>query len=223
MKKPPQKRGYNMALAFGQAKGKAQKNTILQYEYKNGDQKVRLVGGILPRYVYWIKGKNNKSIPFECLAFDRTTESFNNKERDYVQEYYPDLKCGWAYAIQCIDPADGQVKVLNLKKKLLEQIMVAAEDLGDPTDPETGWWVNFKRVKTGSQAYNVEYQLQPLKCKPEPLTAAEREAVENAKPIDELLVRPTPEAQKALLDQIRAMNEAGAEMDETVEEEFDIA
>lgn len=212
-----------MSIAFGKAKGKAQKNSILQYEYKNGDNKVRFVGGILPRYVYWIKGKNNKSIPFECLAFDREQEAFLNKEKDHVPEYYPDLKCGWAYAIQCIDSTDGQVKVLNLKKKLLEQIMTAAEDLGDPTDPETGWWVCFKRVKTGTQAYNVEYQLQPLKCKPEPLTEAEREAVAAATPIDELLVRPTPEAQKTLLDQIRNASDEGADMDETVEEEFDVA
>lgn len=212
-----------MAIAFNKAKGKAQKNHIEQYEYKTGDNRVRLVGGILPRYVYWIKGKNNKSIPFECLAFDRQAEAFTNKEVDHVPEYYPDLKCGWAYAIQCIDPSDGKVKVLNLKKKLLEQIMVAAEDLGDPTDPETGWWVYFKKVKTGAQAYNVEYQLQPLKCKPEPLTEAEKAAVAEATPIDELLVRPTPEAQKTLLEQIRNASDEGADMDEEVSEEFDIA
>ena len=40
-------------------------------------------------------------------------------------------------------------KVVNLKKKLWEQIITAAEDLGDPTDPESGWDVQFKRVKTG--------------------------------------------------------------------------
>ena len=47
------------------------------------------------------------------------TEAFTNVEKDWVREYHPELKCGWSYAIQCIH--DGKVKVLNLKKKLLEQ------------------------------------------------------------------------------------------------------
>ena len=68
----------------------------------------------------------------ECLSFDRNTEKFNNLEKDWVREYYPDLKCGWSYATQCID--NGKVKVVNLKKKLWEQIITAAEDLGDPTN-----------------------------------------------------------------------------------------
>ena len=58
----------------------------------------------------------------------------------------------------------------------MEQILVAAEDLGDPTDPEAGWDVHFKRVKTGPLAYNVEYQLQALKCKPRALDVEEKEA-----------------------------------------------
>ena len=153
-----------MALKFNEAQGSAKKDKIDQYTYKDGDNKLRIVGDILPRYVYWIKGENGKNIPMECLAFDRNTETFNNKEKDYVREFFPDLKCGWAYAIQGIDPADGNVKVVNLKKKLMEQIMVAAEDLGDPTDPETGWDIYFQRVKTGPMAFNVEYRLQALKC-----------------------------------------------------------
>ena len=52
---------------------------------------------------------------------------------------YPDLKCGWSYAMQCID--GGEVKVINLE--LFEAILTAAEDLGDPTDPETGWDVKL--------------------------------------------------------------------------------
>jgi hypothetical protein len=209
-----------MALSFGKAKGAAQKNNLNQYSYKNGDNSVRLVGGILPRYIYWVKGDNDKNIPLECLAFDRETETFNNAEKDWVREYYPDLKCSWSYSIQCIDPADGEVKVLNLKKKLLEQIMLAAEDLGDPTDPDNGWPIHFKRVKTGPLPYNVEYQFQPLKCKPIPLTEEEREAVANAKSIDELLPRPTADSQKELLERIMGGGDATA--DKEIEDEFDI-
>jgi len=198
-----------MALTFNNSKGSAQKSSINTFSYRDGDNTVRLVGDILARYVYWIEGQNGKNIPFECLSFDRNEERFNNKERDWVREYYPDLKCGWSYAMQCID--NGEVKVINLKKKLFEQIMTAAEDLGDPTDPVTGWDVKFKRVKTGPLAYNVEYQLQVLKCKQRELDENEASLVANLKSMDDVMPRPTPDAQKELLDRIR----------ETVTEEVD--
>jgi hypothetical protein len=207
-----------MALTFAKSKGAAQKSSISSFAYRDGDNSVRLVGDVLARYVYWIEGKNGKNIPFECLSFDRNEERFNNKEKDWVREYYPDLKCGWSYAMQCID--GGEVKVINLKKKLFEQIMTAAEDLGDPTDNQTGWDVKFKRTKTGPLAYNVEYQLQVLKCKPRPLDETELALVEGLKSMDDVMARPTPDAQKTLLDEIR---EAGAEeIDESLEDEFKI-
>ena len=213
-----------MGLAFNQAKGSAQKKTIDQYVYKNGNNVVRIVGKILPRYVYWVKGFNGKNIPFECLSYNRETETFDNKEKDWVQEAYPDLRCGWSYAINCIDPADGKVKVMNLKKKLTEQVMTAVEDLGDPTDPETGYALCFVKKKTGPNAYNVEYQFQPLKCKPCPLTDEEKALVAEATPIDEMLPRPTADAQKQLLDKIAAgdENEGADKVDPEIEDEFDI-
>jgi hypothetical protein len=193
-----------MALKFAQLEGKAKKSSINQFQYQDGDNIVRMVGDILPRYVYWIKGENDKNIPMECLSFNRSTETFDNKEKDWVRQYNPDMKCGWSYAIQCIDPKDGQVKVLNLKKKLLEQIMLAAEDLGDPTSAETGWDIAFKRVKTGPMAFNVEYQLQVLRCKTRALEEAELEAIAELKSMDEVLPRPSADAQKELLDRVRA-------------------
>ena len=171
-----------MAIKFNQHKGAAQKNSVTAYQYRDGDNSFRLVGDILARYVYWIKGENEKDIPLECLSFDRDKETFNNKEKDWVREYYPDLKCGWSYATQCID--GGSVKVVNLKKKLWEQIITAAEDLGDPTDPTTGWDVKFRRVKTGPLPYNVEYQLQVLKCKVRALSEAELALYETVKSMD---------------------------------------
>ena len=180
---------------------------------------MRLCGDILARYVYWIKGENDKNIPLECLSFDRNTESFNNKETDWVRNYYPDLKCGWSYATQCID--NGEVKVVNLKKKLWEQIITAAEDLGDPTDPDTGWDVCFKKVKTGPLPYNVEYQLQALKCKPRELDDEEKALYADFKSMDDVMPRPTPDAQKELLDRIREASTT--EVDETLEAEFNIA
>ncbi len=208
-----------MAISFNQQKGSAQKTSIKSYQYVNGDNKMRLCGDILARYVYWIKGQNDKNIPMECLSFDRNTESFNNKEKDWVREYYPDLKCGWSYATQCID--NGEIKVVNLKKKLWEQIITAAEDLGDPTDPDTGWDICFKKVKTGPLPYNVEYQLQALKCKPSSLSADDKALLEDLKSMDDVMPRPTPDAQKELLDRIREASTT--EVDETLEAEFNIA
>jgi hypothetical protein len=99
--------------------------------------------------------------------------------------------------------------------------MVAAEDLGDPTDLETGWDVHFKRVKTGPMAYNVEYQLQALKCKPRALTEDEMALVADLKSMDEVLPRPTADAQKELLDRLREGAD-NSTPDETISEEFDI-
>lgn len=191
-----------MAISFKNTKGKAQSNKVDSFEYKDGENTVRLVGGILPRYVYWLKGSNNKDIPVECLAFDREAEKFNNLQKDHVNDFFPDAKCSWSYSINCIDPKDGKVKALNLKKKLFEQIMTAAEDLGDPTDYDTGWDVVFKRVKTGPLAFNVEYQLQVLRCKQRALTPEERALADAEKSIDEKYVRPTEAEVLALLEKI---------------------
>lgn len=188
-----------MAISFKNTKGKAQSNKVEAYEYKDGENSVRLIGGLLPRYIYWIKGTNNKDIPVECLAFSREKEKFDNLEVDHVPKFFPELKCTWSYTVNCIDPKDGKVKALNLKKKLFEQIMTAAEDLGDPTDYDAGWDVVFKRVKTGPLPFNVEYQLQVLRCKSRPLSDAERELVTTSKAIDEKYPRPTAEEVLALL------------------------
>jgi len=207
-----------MAISFNQQKGSAQKSSISTYQYTDGDNKMRICGDILARYVYWIKGENDKNIPLECLSFARDEERFNNKEKDWVREYYPDLKCGWSYATQCID--NGEVKVVNLKKKLWEQIITAAEDLGDPTDPKTGWDIIFKRVKTGPLPYNVEYQLQALKCKTRALTDDELELFQGIKSMDDVMPRPTADAQKELLDRIRQATTS--EVDDTLEDEFKV-
>ena len=203
-----------MAISFKNTKGKAVKNTVESFEYKDGDNTVRIFGGVLPRYVYWLKGTNNKDIPVECLAFDREEERFNNKETDHVQSFFPEAKCSWSYSVNCIDPKDGKAKVLNLKKKLFEQIVTAAEDLGDPTDPDTGWDIVFKRVKTGPLPFNVEYQLKALACKPRSLSDAEREIIAKEKTIDEKYQRPT---EADVLKTLERISKGGEEEEETTD------
>ena len=209
-----------MALAFNKTAGGAQKNRADAFEMKNGENKVRIFGGLTARYVYWIKGENNKNIPFECLEFNRETEKFDKGEKDWVKDFYPDQKCSWAYAVLCIDPSDGKVKIWNLKKKLLEQVLSAAEDLGDPTDPDTGWDIVFEKKKTGPLPINVSYELKSRSLKQRPLTDEEREAVANAKSIEEMLPRPTADQQKELLEKLQSGT--AEQVDEEVGDEFNV-
>lgn len=199
-----------MALSFNKTNGKAVKNSHESYTYKDGENTVRIFGGILPRYIYWLKGTNNKDIPVECLAFDREQEKFNNKEVDHVPAFFPDKKCSWSYSVNCI--AGDKVVVLNLKKKLFEQVCSAAEDLGlDPTDPDNGFDIIFKRAKTGPLAYNVEYTLSQLKLKKRAMTDAEKALVAEALPIDAKFIRQTPDEVKALLERMTKGDDESAE------------
>lgn len=194
-----------MAISFKNTKGKAQKSSVESYVYKDGENRVRLIGDVLPRYVYWVKGTNNKDIPIECLAFSREKEKFDNLVKDHVPAFYPDIKCSWSYVVNCIDPTDGKEKALNLKKKLFEQIVQTAQDLEmDPTDFDTGFDVVFRRTKTGPLAFNISYDLSPLKCKQRALTEEERAVATAAKSIDEKYPCATPEEQLALLQKIAA-------------------
>jgi hypothetical protein len=208
-----------MAIDFSNLNGKAKKQEVEYYKFNDGDNEFRMVGKVLPRYVYWIKTNTGNNVPVECLSFDRDEERFLNKEKDWVAdtEELKDLRCSWAYAVNVID--NGQIKVLALKKKMFEQIKTAAEDLGDPTNPDTGYVIHVKRVKTGSLAYNVEYQVKVLKLKPEPLTDEEKELVAEMTPIDTQLPRPSPEDQKRFIDRyVLGTNEDEADASEEVDE-----
>lgn len=210
-----------MVLKFSDVKGGAVSNKVDLYEYKDGEQSFRLIGGILPRYMYWCASARGKDIPVECLSFDREKERFTNVEHDHVLEFFPLGKDGkpnrpqWSYTCQAIDLADGKVKVVPLKRKLLTSIIETASQLGsDPTDPDSGFDVVFKRVKTGPNVFNVEYTILQLKCKPRSLTEAEREAVAAAKDIAEIYPRPTAEEVKDLLVKITTPEAAESAVDQ---------
>jgi len=211
-----------MAIKFGEVAGKAKKGANA-YAFKDGENTIRIFGEVLPRYIYWLKGKNGKDLPVECLSFDRNKEKFTNQEKDWVREYFPDLKCSWAYVVQGFDVAEKKPVVINLKKKLFEQILNAAEDLGDPTSVEDGWDIVFKKQKTGSLAFNVEYTLSVLRCKKRALTDEELQIVESAQSIDELVPRLTADEQKKfieenILDSAKSDEEVPEEMQESVED-----
>jgi hypothetical protein len=214
-----------MAMSFNKQQGSAHKNSVDSVKFVEGDNQIRIVGDILARYVYWVKGENEKNIPMECLGFNRDEERFDNVETDWVRKFFPDQNCSWSYATQAVvKDEDGtyKVQVVNLKKKLWEQIMTEAEDLGDPTDPKTGWDLRFKRVKTGPLPFNVEYRLQGRKCEVRPLLPAELEAIEGIKSMDDVMPRPTPEAQKELLERLRDGGAESKNLDPDVAGDFDI-
>jgi hypothetical protein len=215
-----------MALTFNQSAGSAKKSEINSFKFVNGDNTLRIVGNILPRYVYWIKGENDKNIPLECLSFDRDKEAFINQEKDWVKVFFPDLKCGWSYVTQCVVPDKDaecgyKTQVVNLKKKLWEQVITAAGKLGDPTNIETGWDIEIDRKKTGALAFNVEYQLKALDCEVRALNEGELEAIKDLKSMDEVMPRPTPDAQKELLDRITGKAKENTD-EEMIEKEFDV-
>jgi hypothetical protein len=207
-----------MALSFGDTKGAAASKKVDAYEYKDGENVVRLVGGVLPRYMYWVKGTNNKDIPIECLAFNREKEKFDNIEEDHVPKFFPDARPNWSYSINCIDPKDGKVKVLNLKKKLFAQIRDAAADLGDPTDLDEGWNIVFKRAKTGPLPYNVEYTLSVLRCKKSALSEEDRAAIKASPTIDEKYPRSTPDEVLAILKKATSGSSEDSGSDENDQE-----
>ena len=188
-----------MGLAFNSANGAAKKSGLDYIKLEFGENSFRMVGEILPRYAYWKKmGDNN--IPIECLAFDRAKERFTNIEKDWFRHYFADQKCVWSYVIQVIDLKDGKLKLMGLKKKLYDQIKDLANDLGDPTDPVTGWDIIVDKKKTGSHIFNVEYKLKERAINVRELTEDEMVEYEKVKPIDDLLPRQDPEEQRAFIE-----------------------
>lgn len=212
-----------MALSFNSVKGEATKEKTPSYKMRDGENKIRLYGGVLARYIYWIPNKDGIKSPVECLSFNRETEKFDNTEKDWVKEYYPDLKPEWAYASLCIDLKDpSKVLIFNHKKKLFNIIVNMVEDLGDPTDATKGWDITFRRAQTGPKVYNVEYTVMQLKCKNRPLSDDELALFQAYPSIDEVLRRAPPEDIKKYLDDLRsgATSNKAEGIDDEIPEEF---
>ena len=208
-----------MGINFESAHGSAKKNDLGYLKLEDGINEFRMVGELRPRYAYWKKLRDN-NIPVECLSFDPKEETFNNLEKDWFKEYFPEERCVWSYVIQVIDK-NNELKLCGLKKKLFDQIMTAARSLGDPTDPETGWAVKVNKKRTGSHAFNVEYELLQLELEKMPLTDAQKEAFEKVKPIDELVPRMTADDQHAFIKQAWLNEKEETNVDKEAAEAFD--
>ena len=191
-------------MKFTESAGGAKKTGLDYFKLEMGENKCRMVGDLLARYCYWKKLKEN-NIPVECLGFDRKKERFTNTEKDWFKEYFPfkdngdKNNCVWSYAIQVIDPKDNKLKLFGLKKKLFDQIMDLAKEIGDPTNTETGWDLIFEKKKTGPNRFNIEYKLKDRVIEVRALSEEELELIKDIKTIDELIPRPTPDEQHAFI------------------------
>jgi len=178
-----------MALAFNDVNGSAKTTKIDYFKFEDGDNEFRMVGGVLPRYVYWNKTPKNTAIALECLSFNRETETFDNAVKDWHQHYFPDIKCKWSYVVQAYDK-NGKLRVVSLRKQMFESIIQNAhKHWGDPTDPETGMKIVILKKKTGPQAFNVAYEVDVMSCIQQPLTDEQKKELEEKPSIDELFPR----------------------------------
>lgn len=220
-----------MALDFNDINGGAKKNSADYMKLTDGMNTFRILPKtITPSYKYWVKGSNGKDMPFECLAFDPETETFNRGAPDPVRDAGvkdtkgEDIKCQWSYVCQVIEESTGDIKVLQLKKGMLQDIISAAKQLQmDPTDLDTGCWITVNRKKTGPLAYNVKYEVQQLLMKPTALSDEQKAKVAEAKPISEIFERETYDAQaerlrKHLTGDTGEQDNAGEQDNEAINE-----
>ncbi len=185
-----------MALGFDSFNGGAKKSEVVYMKLVDGDNVFRILPkSLLPSYQFWITGANGKQLPFEALQFDRENERFDNTRSCPVKalglkdpkDPTKDLRCTYAYKCLVLNKATGKVEVLTLKKGIVEEIKLVANQLEvDPTDLENGIWFTVTRKKSGPMAFNVEYSIKQLLCKPSALTAEEKALVAAAKSIDEM-------------------------------------
>ena len=210
-----------MALDFKNLKGKAQKAGPERFKWNEGRNHFRMVSAVVPGYKYWLKTADGNSVPMDALSFDREKEQFTNKVTDVVRKFFPDKKCSWAYTSFVIDRSDGKLKLMDHKKKLFNEILLAAQDLGDPTDWDDGWDVVVERQKTGPKIFNVEYHLKVLESNKlkKSLTDEEKAYLEAEMPnIEEFLKIPTPQEQEEF---IKAKVLGGEEEEGEVPEEIE--
>lgn len=171
---------------------------------KGKSKTLRLVGDVLPRYVYWVTTTEGKRMPKECLGFDRDKEQFDATAKNPFNEIPDnvyDEKAQFAYVCNAIDRDDQIIKLFDLKRTIYSQIVDFARDAdyGDPADKKEGYDITVKKEKTGPLPQNVKYGCLPRPIK-EALTAEEIKNIEdNMYKLDEMFKRETYDEQKTWL------------------------
>jgi len=193
-------------VAWDKAKGKQssgnnERREIERYTLKLGDNRIRLIGDVMPRYCYWVITKEGKKSPVECLQFSRETETFNNSAEDPFKQIDPDLyaeKPQFSYVCNVIDRSDGSIKLLDLRSTMYAQIVDYATnpDYGNPASADAGYDLTIKKEKTGPLPQNIKYTVIPGRNN-SPLTEDEQAA--ELFDLSKIYKRPTFDEQKQWL------------------------
>lgn len=176
--------------------------TIERIKLSEGENKLRLLGNVMPRYVYWVTNNEGKRTPVECLSFVRDNETFMDKEGvDPVKEIDPSIysdKPVFSYVCNAIDRKDGQIKLFDLKPTIYRQILDYAmnPEYGNPAADEEGYDITIKKEKTGPQVMNVKYTCIPSR-RTVPLT--DEEKGQELYELEKIFKRPSYEDQKEFL------------------------
>ncbi len=139
---------------------------IERLKLNDAGTKIRLVGSVLPRYIYWVTNNEGKKHPLDCISFDRDKEAMVTGAKDPVLEIPKEIyseKPTFAYVCNVIDRASKSIKIFDLKATIYKEILayVKNPEYGDPTDPKTGYDLTIERMKTGPLAINVKYKVVP--------------------------------------------------------------
>ena len=175
---------------------------IERIKLAEGENKIRLIGSVMPRYVYWVTNNEGKRTPVECLSFVRENETFNDGEGiDPVKEIDPSIysdKPVFSYVCNAIDRKDGQIKLFDLKPTIYRQILDYAmnPEYGNPSDQEEGYDITIKKEKTGPQVMNVKYTCIPSR-RTVPLTDSEKS--QELYELEKIFKRPEYADQKEFL------------------------
>lgn len=191
-------------VSWDNARGKQPGNSrkeVKRIKLGNGDTKIRLVGDVLPRYVYWVVDKNGNKMPVECLQFDRETETFNPSAKDPFKDLAEDVyneKPQFAYVCNVINRADNDVALFDLRSTIYAQIVEYAKnpEYGSPADASNGYDLTIKKEKTGPLPQNVKYTVIPARSS-KPLS--EEEAALELFELDKIFKRQTYDEQKKWL------------------------
>lgn len=130
--------------SWGSTEGKAKSN---KFDYmsmsKNGSYNVRIISGVLARYVYWLENKAlNTTATFDVFNFDREREVFDSSLPDPIREMKitqfnkwskkeEQVKSSKNYLCWVIDRDDNDtLKLMTVKNSLFDSIKSLMRQLG---------------------------------------------------------------------------------------------
>lgn len=157
-----------MAKSWGETTG-GSNDKVEFLKFNNGVTRVRIVSGVLPRYVYWLTNKDGNAAPFECLRFNRDKESFVRGAKDPIHEMgffekeldkegnRVPLKPKKNYIAFVIDRSDNKLKVMEVKATILKGIQSIMKQLklASPFD------IDISIEKKG-KGFDTEYDVQQI-------------------------------------------------------------